>query len=86
MPSPVAAVYADADARVFDNLDDADAGKLGSLIGVEDFWLAITAYGFLEGLNAKIRPRVLDRRQERTLRPRRSMTATSYINPRDMVT
>ena len=36
-------------------MDDADAGKLGSLIGFEDFWLAITAYGFMEGLNEKIR-------------------------------
>jgi hypothetical protein len=35
---------------VFENLGEADAGKLGSLIGVEDLRLAIAAEGFLEGL------------------------------------
>ena len=35
-----AAVHADVDFVVFENLGEAVAGKLGTLIGVEDFGLA----------------------------------------------
>ena len=49
-----AAVHADADAMLFENVGEADAGKLSSLVGVEDFWLAIAAEGFLKGLHTEI--------------------------------
>ena len=50
-----AAVHADADALVLENLSKTVAGKLGALIRVEDFRLAIAAQGLLEGLNTEIR-------------------------------
>ena len=49
-----AAVHADGDIVVFENLGKAVAGKLGSLIGVEDFRLAVTIQGLLEGLIAEV--------------------------------
>ena len=50
-----AAVHADGDFVVFENLGEAVAGKLGSLIGVEDFRLAVTLQGLLKGLVAEVR-------------------------------
>ena len=50
-----AAAHADGDIVVFENLGEAVAGKLGSLIGVEDFRLAVTLQGLLEGLIAEVR-------------------------------
>ena len=50
-----AAVHADADAVVFENLGEAGAGKLRPLIGVEDLWLAVAAEGLLERLHTEIR-------------------------------
>jgi len=81
-----AAVHADGDFVVFNNLGKSVAGKLGSLIGVEDFRLAVTLDGLLEGLSTEVRARVLESRQERTLRLCQSMIATRYINPRDIPT
>jgi hypothetical protein len=49
-----AAVHADGDIVVFENLSETVAGKLGSLIGVEDFRLAVTIQGLLEGLIAEV--------------------------------
>ena len=76
-----AAVQADSDFVVFENLGEPVAGKLGALIRVEDFGLAVEFQCLLEGLIAEIRARVLETRQERILRLCQSMTATRYINP-----
>jgi hypothetical protein len=50
-----AAVHADGDFVVFENLSKPVAGKLGALIRVEDFGLTIEFQGLPEGLIAEIR-------------------------------
>ncbi len=50
-----AAVHADGDFVVFKNLGETVAGKLSSLIRVEDFRLAVTLDGLLEGLMTEVR-------------------------------
>lgn len=48
-------IHADGDLVVLEGLDKAVAGKLRSLVGVENRWSAITAQGLLEGLDTKVR-------------------------------
>jgi hypothetical protein len=50
-----AAVHADVDSLVLEDLGETGAGKLVSLIGVEDLRLGVAAYGLLQGLIAEIR-------------------------------
>jgi len=49
-----AAVHADSDPLVLENLGEAVAGKLCSLIRVEDFRLAVAFQSLLEGLVAEV--------------------------------
>jgi hypothetical protein len=55
-PSPAAAVHADADALVLENLGDAGAGNLEVVIEVEDLGPPIAVTDFLEGILTEIRP------------------------------
>ena len=50
-----AAVHADGDAVVLEDLGERGAGKLGALIGVEDVRPPIAAEGFLKRFNTEIR-------------------------------
>jgi hypothetical protein len=70
---------------LFGHPGETVAGKLRSLIRVEDLRRSVAAQGFLEGLVAKVL-RVLEKRQDRILRLCQFMTATRYINPRAMET
>jgi hypothetical protein len=51
-----AAVHADSDCVVFENLGEPVAGKLGALICVEDLRFAVELQSLLGGLIAEIRP------------------------------
>ena len=48
-----AAVHADSDFVVFENLGEAVAGKLGALIRVEDFGLAVALQSLSGGLDCR---------------------------------
>ena len=70
------AVHADGDLGILQNLREVDAGELRSLVGIEDFRLAVAAERFLQGLDARqSADSVIDSRQLGTLRLNQSMTA-----------
>jgi hypothetical protein len=50
-----AAVHADGDVVVFENLREGNAGKLGALVSVEDLRLSVSLQRLLERLDAKLR-------------------------------
>ena len=50
-----AAIHADGDPVILEDLCESVTGKLCSLIRVEDLRLAVAFYGLLEGLIAEIR-------------------------------
>lgn len=82
-----AAVHADGDVVVLEDLSEGDAGELGALVGVEDLRLAVALQSLSERLDAELRVQgVGETLQERILRLCQSMTATRYMKPRDMGT
>ena len=80
--APAPAVHGDGNAGVFEGGGKLEAGELAALIGVEDLRPAIALQGFCKGLDTGPGIRVLDSRQESTLRVAQSMTATRYRKPR----
>jgi hypothetical protein len=76
------AIHADSHIVRLEQISKGGSGELSPLIGIEDFRCSKTADGLLNGLDTKIATRVLDTRQDKTLRLCQSMTATRYMNPR----
>lgn len=59
-----AAVHADGDSVVLEDLREIFAGELCSLVGVEDLRFSITIQGFLEGLITEIRVQGIGKTKE----------------------
>lgn len=54
VPPAAFAIHADLDAMFLEGAGEFDAGELAALVGVEDFRLAVTQDGLLQGFDAEV--------------------------------
>src|SRR5207244_6374786 len=47
------AIHTDRDAVACERAGEGRAGELRALVGIEDFWLAVTSEGVLQGVDAE---------------------------------